>query len=222
MAADESGQGAGSSPRGQRAGSRRIPRQSRARNTVDAILEAAARLVDDTTGPSATTTRIAHVAGVSIGSLYQYFPGKEALFDAMIERAIEDDLERLERAVDVSRELSLEDGVRHVLREGFTLPLTRPRLFTWIMHYLPGIQRLPSVRRFERGCMQALRRFLHEHEAELSGVDTELFEVAGVGAIRGALMLVAAEHPEWLESERMLDFCVELALGWLRLAREKI
>ena len=198
----------------------RTPRQSRARSTVDAILEATARLVDDA-GPSATTTRIAHVAGVSIGSLYQYFPGKEALFDAVIERAMEDDLTRLERSVDAARSMSIEDGVRYVLRESFTLLLERPRLFAWILHYLPGIQRLPSVRRFEQGCVRGLRRFLQEHQSELGSADTTLLAVAGVGAVRGALSLVASEHPEWFEDERMLEFCVDLVLGWLQLQRAK-
>ena len=59
---------------------RRLPRQRRAIATVDAILEAAARILIDTGYASASTNRIAERAGVGIGSLYEYFPGKEAIF----------------------------------------------------------------------------------------------------------------------------------------------
>jgi len=59
--------------------SRRRPRQERARFTVAAILEAAAEVIDDVGWDRASTNRIAERAGVSIGSLYQYFPNKEAI-----------------------------------------------------------------------------------------------------------------------------------------------
>ena len=59
---------------------RKQPRQRRARATVDAILEAAARILVESGYASASTNRIAERAGVGIGSLYEYFPGKEAIF----------------------------------------------------------------------------------------------------------------------------------------------
>ena len=59
---------------------RKQPRQRRARVTVDAILEAAARILVESGYASASTNRIAERAGVGIGSLYEYFPGKEAIF----------------------------------------------------------------------------------------------------------------------------------------------
>ena len=59
---------------------RKQPRQQRAAATVNAILEAAARILVDTGYATASTNRIAERAGVSIGSLYEYFPGKEAIF----------------------------------------------------------------------------------------------------------------------------------------------
>lgn len=66
---------------------RKPARQSRARDTIDAILDAAARLVTREEAPlSLSTNRIAEIAGVSIGSLYQYFPGKDAILHALIER----------------------------------------------------------------------------------------------------------------------------------------
>lgn len=61
---------------------RRMPTQVRARLTVEAVVEAAAR-VFRREGWSATTNRIAAEAGVSIGSLYEYFPNKEAILVAI-------------------------------------------------------------------------------------------------------------------------------------------
>lgn len=63
---------------------RRTPIQERARATRQAILEATAQLLSDPEGPDLpSTNRIAKVAGVSIGTLYQYFDRREAIFDAL-------------------------------------------------------------------------------------------------------------------------------------------
>ena len=68
---------------------RRSPRQLRARQTVEAILEAVIRLLKREGFAALTTNRIAEVAGVSIGSVYQYFPDKRAIFIALHQRHIE-------------------------------------------------------------------------------------------------------------------------------------
>ena len=65
---------------------RRVPRQARSRERLARMLDAAeALLVSE--GPAAlTTTRVAAAAGVSVGSLYQYLPDKEAIVEALAGR----------------------------------------------------------------------------------------------------------------------------------------
>jgi AcrR family transcriptional regulator len=69
---------------------RRQPQQLRARQTVDAVLEAAVRIIKRDGIKAVTTNRVAEVAGVSIGSVYQYFPDKRAIFIALHRRHIEE------------------------------------------------------------------------------------------------------------------------------------
>ncbi|GAB2879938.1 hypothetical protein GCM10027093_13860 [Paraburkholderia jirisanensis] len=65
---------------------RKAPLQRRSAATVEAILEAAARILETTGFGGYTTNAVAQLAGVSIGSLYQYFPNRDALTAALIER----------------------------------------------------------------------------------------------------------------------------------------
>lgn len=67
---------------------RKAPRQARSRETVDALVEAAAQVFERHGYAAGTTNRIAERAGVSIGSLYQYFPNKDALLFALVERHV--------------------------------------------------------------------------------------------------------------------------------------
>lgn len=79
--------------------SRREPRQRRSRETVDAVLDAVT-LVLKRHGPEAVTTnRICKAAGVSIGSLYQYFPDKQAIYRALHQRHVEEVSRVIERAL---------------------------------------------------------------------------------------------------------------------------
>lgn len=68
---------------------RKMPRQERAQATVTALLDAAAQLLVAHGYAALTTNRVADVAGVSIGSLYQYFPNKQALLVALRRRHAE-------------------------------------------------------------------------------------------------------------------------------------
>ena len=67
---------------------RKSPSQERSRQTVDAIIEAAAQVFERHGYAGGTTNRIAERAGVSIGSLYQYFPNKEAILAVLLERHV--------------------------------------------------------------------------------------------------------------------------------------
>ena len=93
---------------------RKAPRQQRSQETYDAILDAAAQLFERLGYAGATTNKIAERAGVSIGSLYQYFPNKDALLYALGERHVRALSERLEALFGTLRENppTLEDGVR--------------------------------------------------------------------------------------------------------------
>ncbi|HHX4059262.1 MAG: TetR/AcrR family transcriptional regulator [Burkholderia contaminans] len=79
---------------------RKAPRQARSRATVDVIVTAGARVLDTHGWAGFTTNEVAEVAGVSIGSVYQYFPNKLALVDAIRRRHFDDVLAVLQRAHD--------------------------------------------------------------------------------------------------------------------------
>lgn len=73
-----------------KASSRRSPRQERSRLTYDAIVEAAAQVLETRGYTESTTNHIADRAGVSIGTLYQYFANKDELLNAVAHRHLAD------------------------------------------------------------------------------------------------------------------------------------
>jgi AcrR family transcriptional regulator len=116
------------------ASARRRPTQARARHTVEAILDAAAELFDAGGFEAVTTDRIVARAGVSIGSMYQYFPNKEALLAALAERhgAEVDALQRawLDRLA--AERPSVDEGLRAWVDWLVTAHVVRPHL-RWLL-----------------------------------------------------------------------------------------
>lgn len=82
----------------QRSPMRKQPGQARSRATVDAIIKAGARVLADNGRAGFTTNKVADAAGVSIGSLYQYFPNKLSLIEAIRKQHLDDVLEVLAQA----------------------------------------------------------------------------------------------------------------------------
>src|SRR5262245_18451911 len=94
---------------------RKVPRQERARATIDALLTATARILVKEGFDRASTNRIAEEAGVSVGSLYQYFPGKEALVAALIERHIDEMTSLFASAFERFAALPLTEATRELV-----------------------------------------------------------------------------------------------------------
>ena len=90
------------SPRAPDLAPRKTPRQARSAVTVDAIFEATVQVLRRD-GGRLTTTRVAERAGVSVGSLYQYFPHKDAVLFGVLERYLDVLADALESACDRSR-----------------------------------------------------------------------------------------------------------------------
>ncbi len=90
---------------------RKSPRQQRAAVTVDAILVAAGRVLVADGYARLNTNRVAEVAGVSIGSLYQYFPSKEALFAALLRRHDDQMRARFDASAQAAVGLPLREAV---------------------------------------------------------------------------------------------------------------
>ena len=102
---------------------RKIPRQQRAMATCAAIVEAAARILEAEGDAALNTNHVAEIAGVSIGTLYQYYPDKMAILVALVRRERALFLERL-RAIPADG----ADAFDAMIAEAIGHQFARPKL----------------------------------------------------------------------------------------------
>ncbi|MCA9626037.1 MAG: TetR/AcrR family transcriptional regulator [Myxococcales bacterium] len=115
---------------------RRVPRQGRSRETVRAVLDAVPRVIWREGLDALTTNRIAEAAGVSIGSLYQYFPDKRSIFSALHERHVEDVGRVIDRVV-AERSGSLDEFTRGLVEGLADLHAAEPELHELVSEQVP-------------------------------------------------------------------------------------
>ncbi|WP_205315735.1 TetR/AcrR family transcriptional regulator [Nonomuraea lactucae] len=162
---------------------RKTPRQQRSQETYDAILEAAAQLFERLGYAGATTNKIAERAGVSIGSLYQYFPNKDALLYALGERHVRHLVGSLKAVfAEVSADdPPLEESVRRLVGALADLHLSEPRTHRLLYDQVPR----PAATAVQLRSMQA--DMAAEVERQLSRLG-----VGGPDRVVTALLLVQA------------------------------
>jgi AcrR family transcriptional regulator len=98
-----------------KAPTRRQPQQRRSQQTVEAVLDAVAKLIKREGVTSVTTNRIAETAGVSIGSVYQYFPDKRAIYMALHKRHLDAVDELVKTTLVETAKGSLEQAMRALI-----------------------------------------------------------------------------------------------------------
>ncbi|WP_233171801.1 TetR/AcrR family transcriptional regulator [Dyella sp. ASV21] len=140
---------------------RRTPQQQRSRGTVDVIVEAATRVLARLGWAKFTTNEVARVAGVSVGSLYQYFPSKLALAEAIRQRHLDNVLAALPDPASSEGAVSLERRVAALVDGVIATHSINPKLHRVLLDEVPLAAR-STYKVFEA---EYLRRYLALIEA---------------------------------------------------------
>jgi AcrR family transcriptional regulator len=107
---------------------RKSPGQARSKETVNVILEASARILESEGLRGFNTNSVAAKAGVSVGSLYQYFPNKDAILLALIERFEDATQEAILQALQSGKGRPLKPSLKLFVRALVATHYRRPRL----------------------------------------------------------------------------------------------
>jgi AcrR family transcriptional regulator len=210
---------------------RREPSQERALRTIDTIFMATAQIVEEDGVAALNTNKIAARAGFSVGTLYQYFPSKEAILLAMIERQRARVLEKLSQLLS-NAEHSAQDPqglvakIIHILVQSFgtgrpdgerggATPTVRGTMIrlAWQMDHHDNVTH--AMREAADRISMYLARMAAQHpELQLRSSPASLFVV--VRAVMGVIRSASLERSAWLGTP---EFEAELQrLAWALLA----
>jgi AcrR family transcriptional regulator len=193
--------------------------QKRSRATVEALIEATARILVREGFDKASTNRIAEVAGVSVGSLYQYFPGKEALVAAVIARHKRETIDVVRRALAEAAALPMERAVRRLVAAAIEAHAVDPELHRVLAEQLPRMGRLDSVEAFNREAHAMFKGYLESRRAEIRAVDLELAAFLCVTSIEALTHMAVLHRPDMVAGDaraKIIDEATRLVVRYLR------
>ena len=203
---------------------RKSASQERSRLTVDAIVEATARILVKEGYDRASTNKIAAAAGVSIGSLYQYFPSKEALVAAVIERHSQEVLEVMRKALVKVAGRPIEEAAREFVSVGIEGHRVNPKLHRVLAEQIPRIGPLESVEAIDRGAHALIRGYLDAHRDEIDVDDLDVAAFICVTTVEALTHAAVLHRPDILsdgKAEKFVDEITDLVVRYLKKSRHR-
>jgi AcrR family transcriptional regulator len=162
--------------------------------------------------------RIAEVAGVSVGSLYHYYPSKEALVAAVIERHYREIMQVVRGApADVIAQ-PVKTAVRRLVAVAIEAHRIDPRLHRVLAEQLPRTGRLENVEAFNREAHALFRAYLERHRDELRVIDLGLAAFVCVTSIEALTHTAVLHRSDLLTDEAvetLVDEATRLVVGYL-------
>jgi AcrR family transcriptional regulator len=194
---------------------RKAPVQQRSRETVAAILEAAARILAEEGAAGFNTNRVASRAGVSVGSLYQYFPNKQALVRSLLGQRIRAAEALRPEELKEGSTASVEEGIRASVRWHIATHLENPRLETVLNRLAADVLEEGEFEAFERHYEQAVRRFLERHAESLRVGDADVAAFLVMQLLHAASNRALVHHRAALEDGRLEKELSDMILRYL-------
>jgi AcrR family transcriptional regulator len=185
---------------------------------VDTILEATARVLVKDGFDGLTTNTVAEQAGVSIGSLYQYFPNKAALVAALIERHVEDTNTAVMAEIARVATLPMRQAIRAVIELAIRAHGIDPELHRVLTEQVPRVGRMSRLAELDAICQQVVTAILRARQAELAITDPDLAAYVCVSAIEAIAHRAALFDPKRLRDPRLVDEATLLVARYLGVA----
>jgi AcrR family transcriptional regulator len=197
---------------------RKRPRQDRSKATVDSILEATARVLVKRGFDGLSTNAVAAAAGVSIGSLYQYYPNKEALVSALIERHMEEMNASVLAELTRVAKLPIAEAARQVIELTIRAHAIDPDLHRVLTEQVPRIGKLAKLRDLDEICHRMVAGLLAARRDEVAIRDPDLAAFILVSTIESVVHRAALLYPHRLRDPRLVDETTLLVTRYLGIA----
>jgi AcrR family transcriptional regulator len=200
---------------------RKSASQKRSQVTVEALLDATARVLTREGYDRASTNRIAATAGVSVGSLYQYFPNKEALVAALVARHNREMLELLRHALKEVASLDLATAMREMVKATVDAHLVDSALHRIFAEQVPRMGQLAKIEDLQRETFLLVRAYAEERRNEISVRDLDSATFICVTTVEALTHEFIINKPDALDGdrERFIDEVTRLIVGYLQPGR---
>jgi AcrR family transcriptional regulator len=194
---------------------RKKPQQDRSRITVEAILEATARILTEKGYSKTNTNQIAELAGVSIGSLYQYFPNKESLMAALIQQHCDEMVELVEFKLNHLFDTPLEEAIPQLVKAVIAAHAINPRLHQVLNEEIPRSGRLEQTQTMDERITNMLLKYLERWSDRLKPQNLEMTVFIFSHIVESLCHAAVIEDQRYMNNEEFEQEVFRMLLAYL-------
>ncbi len=194
---------------------RKLPKQERSRITVEAILEATTHILVEEGYQNANTNRIANRAGISIGSLYQYFPNKESLMTALIEQHSNEMVELVETKLNHLFDSQLEIVIPELVTALVAAHAIHPRLHQVLSEEIPRSGRSPQMQKAYDRITELLGAYLNRWRDRIHPQNIDLTVFILSRTVDSLCHAAVIEYPNFVRNSQFEREVSNLLLAYL-------
>jgi AcrR family transcriptional regulator len=192
---------------------RKQPKQERSQTTVEAILTATAHILIESGLEKFTTNRVAELAGVSIGSLYQYFPNKKALLFALAQQQAEQMMQLAQQHLTDVESLTIPEVIQQIVRAAIAAHSVNPRLNQVLHEQISRDEVIPAGA--EAQMEQLLRSFLEQRRDQLKPKKLDLTVFIVSRTIESLIQCALLDRSDWMNHSELEQEITLLLSGYL-------
>ena len=197
---------------------RKMPRQARSQALVEAILEATARVLAERGYAGTNTNLVAERAGVSVGSVYQYFPNKDSLVTALHERHAAQMATAIANVLAASQPRSLRGHVQAMVRALLAAHRLEPELHRVLEQEFPFFDAPKDQSPANDQIFQRVRQLLQEHSHQIGPRDHDLATWIVLQTMESLVHAAVIGAPQHFTSDAMDNEIVAVLMGYLESA----
>lgn len=194
---------------------RKLPSQRRSRETFEAVVQACTLLLPERGYAGTTTNHIARRAGVNIASLYEYFPGKDAIVAQVAQRLVDRVLARLAAGAG-SLEATEDEAVRRWIELIQDTVARERELVAVFLYQVPYTQRLPAMRALRERLVAFSRQVRRDAGGFVHPDFTEATLHLTVNLVSTTIMQLVEDPPRDVPPWVLLDELIERVEAWIR------
>jgi len=195
---------------------RKWPSQRRSQETFDALVEACTGLLAERGYAGTTTNHVAERAGVNIASLYEYFPGKDAIVAQVAERLVQRVLDRLGAGVGRVMEAGEDRAVRLWIELIHDTVARERELVAVFLYQVPYTHQLEPIRAIGARLLEFSRE-VRRHAGDLVRPDfSDATLHLLINLVTSTIMQLVLDPPRDLTRRELLDELIRRAEEWLR------
>jgi AcrR family transcriptional regulator len=200
-----------------RVSARKQPQQQRSQHTVETILKGAAQVLVKVGYDRANTGLIAKAAGVSVGSLYQYFESKEAVYARLLQEALGGASIAIGLALAQRAQCGIDEQMRASIAALLAYKAENPRLHRVLKTELGRLDGTRLLRRLTERSLELTEQLLLSHQAELQLPDPARTAFLIVNIVEGIIGATLIDAPDTLGEPALAEEISALVLAVLRV-----